>query len=55
MLHYTEKNRSNLCHVITDFHSVSEKRVARFDIWGVLVSALLIASLVEVVRLLISH
>jgi len=53
--HYSEKNRSALCHVITDFHSASQKRVARFDLWGVLVSALLASVLVEFVRLLVSH
>jgi hypothetical protein len=55
MLHYSEKNRSVLCHIITDFHSVSQKRLARFDLWGVLVSALMAATLVESVRLLVSH
>jgi len=55
MLHYSEKKRSALCHVITDFHSVSQKRVARFDLWGVLASALMAFLLVESVRLLISH
>ena len=55
MLHYPEKNRSALCHVITDFHSVSQKRAARFDLWGVLVSALMSAMLVEAVRVLVSR
>ena len=53
--HYSEKNRSALCHIITDFHSVSQKRVARFDLWGVLVSALISALLVEFVRVLVSR
>ena len=53
--HYSEKNRSALCHIITDFHSVSQKRVARFDMWGVLVSALMSAVLVEFVRVLVSR
>jgi hypothetical protein len=51
MLHYPEKNRSALCHVITDFHSASQKRAARFDLWGALVSA----TLVEFVRILVSR
>jgi hypothetical protein len=55
MLHYSEKNRSPLCHVITDFHSASQKRVARFDLWGVLVSALMSATLVEFVRIMVSR
>lgn len=55
MLHYSQKNRSVLCHVITDFHSASQKRVARFDLWGVLVSALMASILVELVRLLVSR
>jgi len=55
MLHYSEKNRSALCHVITDFHSASQKRVARFDLWGVLGSALMASVLVKFVRLLVPH
>jgi hypothetical protein len=55
MLHYPEKNRSALCHLITDFHSVSQKRAARFDLWGVLFSAVMASCLVEFVRLLVSH
>ena len=53
--HYSEKNRSALCHIITDFNSVSQKRTARFDLWGVLVSALMSALLVEAVRVLVSR
>jgi hypothetical protein len=53
--HYSEKNRSALCHIITDFHSANQKRVARFDLWGVLVSAVMASLLVEFVRLLVSH
>lgn len=55
MMHYSEKNRSSLCHIITDFHSASQKRLARFDILGVTVSALLAAVLVEFARLLVSR
>ena len=55
MIHYTEKNRSILFHVITDFHSVSQKRVARFDLWGVTFSALMATMLVTCVRFLVSH
>jgi len=55
MLHYSEKNRSALCHVITDFHSASQKRAARFDIWGVLLSAAMASVMVEFVRLLVSR
>jgi hypothetical protein len=53
--HYTEKNRSRLCHVITDFHSKSQKRLARFDFWGMSLSALMAALLVEFARLLVSR
>jgi hypothetical protein len=53
--HYSEKNRSVLCHLITDFHSASQKRLARFDLWGVLVSALMTGSILEAVRLVVSH
>ena len=55
MLHYSEKNRSALCHVITDFHCASQKRAARFDLWGVLFSALMTAMLMEFVRVLVSR
>ena len=55
MIHYSEKNRSALCHVITDFHSVSQRRVARFDLWGVMVSAAMAAILVELVRMLVAR
>ena len=53
--HYSEKNRSALCHVITDFHSTSQRRAARFDLWGVVASAMMTASLLEFVRVLVSH
>ena len=55
MIHYSEKNRSSLCHVITDFHSTSQKRVARFDLWGVTFSAVMATMLVTCVRFLVSH
>jgi len=55
MTHYSEKNRSALCHIITDFHSVRQRRVARFDPWGVMVSAAMASLLVGFVRLLLSH
>jgi hypothetical protein len=55
MVHYSEKNRSALCHVITDFHSARQKRVARFDLWGVMVSALMVSLLVGIVRLVVSN
>ncbi len=53
--HYSEKNRSPLCHIITDFHSASQKRLARFDLWGVTGSALMATLLVEFVRVLVSR
>jgi hypothetical protein len=53
--HYSEKNRSALCHIITDFHSASQKRAARFDLWGVMGSAFMATLLVGFVRLLVSR
>jgi hypothetical protein len=55
MLHDSYKNRSPLCRVITDFHSPNEKRMARFDPWGVAISATLAAILVECVRFIVSR
>lgn len=55
MIHYSEKNRSRFCHLITDFHSINQKRAARFDLWGMSVSALMATALVTCVRLLVSH
>ena len=55
MIHYSEKNRSALCHVITDFHSASQKRLARFDPWGMTISTLLMALVVEVVRAVVAR
>jgi len=55
MVHYSEKNRSPLCHLITNFHSASQKRAARFDFVGVTISGLLAVGLVEFVRLLVSR
>ena len=48
------KDRSALCHVITDFHSASQRRLARFDLLGVTVSALLAALMLEGVRFALS-
>ena len=53
--HYTERNRSSLCHLITDFRSPLEKRVARFDLWGVLMSVALASLMVGVVRLFVAR
>lgn len=55
MLHSSEKNRSVFCHLITDFHSIKQRRAARFDMWGVLASVQLAAGLVELIRLLVSR
>jgi hypothetical protein len=55
MIHPDGKDRSPLCHVITDFHSARQKRLARFDPWGVSLSALLAVMVVECVRLLVLH
>jgi hypothetical protein len=53
--HYSERNRSLFCHLITDFHSASQKRLARFDILGVTTLALVTTVLVAIVRLLVSR
>jgi hypothetical protein len=50
-----EKKRSSLCHLITDFHSVAQRRVARFDFWGAVVTALIALAVVEFARLLVSR
>jgi hypothetical protein len=55
MQHYTERNRSSLCHLITDFRSLRQKRLARFDLWGVLATVLLASAVVEAARLLVAH
>lgn len=55
MMHYTDKKRSSLCHLITDFHSASQRRLARFDFWGVTLSGVMILTMLGVMRLLVSH
>ncbi len=55
MIHYTEKKRSPLCHLITNFNSARQRKVARFDLFGVAVSGLMAMTLVGIVRLLVSH
>lgn len=55
MIHYTEKNRSSLCHLITDYHSASQRRLARLDIWGVATSGIITLMVVGLARLLVSH
>lgn len=55
MIDYSHKNRSVFCHLITDFHSKSQKRLARFDLWGVTMSGFMAAAMVEFVRLLVSR
>lgn len=55
MMNYSQKNRSMFCHLITDLHSTNQKRLARFDFFGVLGSGLMAAVMVEFVRLLVSR
>jgi len=55
MMHYSQRNRSPLCHLITDFRSPLEQRVARFDLWGVLSSVLLVSLMIAVARALVAH
>lgn len=52
---YSQKNRSLFCHLITDLHSPNQKRLARFDFWGVVASGFMAAVMVEIVRLFVSH
>ena len=55
MTRASENKRSPLCHLITDFHSAAQRRVARFDFWGVAVSGLLTMAVVEFARLMVSR
>jgi len=55
MIHYTEKKRSSLCHLITDFHSAGQRRLARFDVWGAATSGVIALTVVEIARLLFSR
>jgi hypothetical protein len=54
MVHVSEQNRSGLCHLITDFHSASQRRLARLDFVGAAASGLLVLILLDVARLLLS-
>jgi hypothetical protein len=51
----SENKRSPLCHLITDFNSAAQRRIARFDFWGVVSSALLVMILLGFARLLVSR
>lgn len=51
----SEKKRSSFCHLITDFHSAAQRRIAQFDLWGVAFSGLLTVAVVEFARLLVSR
>jgi hypothetical protein len=51
---YTGKNRSRFCHLITDFHSATEAKIARSDCWCVTVASMAACLLFECIRLLIS-
>jgi hypothetical protein len=51
---YFAGNRSSFCHLITDFHSVRQTRLARYDLLGMAFSAFMAGTLVEFVRLLVS-
>jgi hypothetical protein len=55
MMNYSQKNRSLFCHLITDLHATNHRRLARFDLWGVLGSGFMAAVMVELVRLLVSR
>jgi hypothetical protein len=55
MIKYSHKHRSGFCHLITDFHSEHQKRVARFDFLGVVTSGFMAALMVGLVRLLVSN
>jgi hypothetical protein len=55
MIHTTPKNRSGLCHLITDFHSIRQSRVARFDFAGAAFAGGMLMLLVQVARLFLSN
>lgn len=55
MMHYIDKKRSTLCHLITDFHSASQRRLARFDFWGAALSGAMVLAMIGVMRVLVSH
>ena len=55
MMQFTPKNRSGLCHLITDFHSARQSRVARFDFVGTMFSGALLLLLVQTARVFLSH
>lgn len=55
MAQYSDKNRSALCRLITDFHSVSQQKIARYDFLGMTLSSLMLMVLAGFARLLISH
>lgn len=55
MIHSTPKNRSGLCHLITDFHSARQSRVARFDFVGTMLTGAMLLMIVQVARVFLSH
>lgn len=55
MTNDSHKNRSLFCHLITDLHYMDYKRLARFDLCGVMASAFVVTSLVLFVRLMVSR
>jgi len=55
MTNHSENNRSAFCHLITDYHSANQKRLAKFDFVGMLASGLMITVAVGFMRLLVSH
>jgi hypothetical protein len=53
MIHYAQKNRSRLYHLITNLHVPDENKLARLDCCGVALSGLLVMALFEFARVLL--
>lgn len=49
------KHRSPFCHLITDFHSPRQIRIARYDFLGMSFAGVMAATVVEFVRLLVTN
>jgi hypothetical protein len=54
MLNHVQKHRSRFCRLITNLHEADENKLARRDCWGIAISGVLVALLVEFARLLLA-
>ena len=46
----SRNNRSQMYHLITDFHSTAQRRIASLDLYGVGISAFMVLMVVETAR-----